>query len=180
MTGIARFRRTLNIENSDRGDKQIGDPRVPLNAVEIEDTGRPLLAGTMELGDKTVLWSWDTHGRWELADLVLVSSGTLQLRMLIDTATSASDHTPTGTYNRWYPILNKSCVMSLDFDDDATRIHTTLATDVSSDGNGLPVAFGTSSIVDAYCYKIAAYLPSTAPAPVRWELQLVNRSNVDA
>lgn len=177
MSGIIRYRRSISIENSTIGNTQYGDIRTAVNAVSVDDLGRQTLSGTMDPGDKVVLWSWATHGRWSLFDLFFESSGALQLRGLVDTRTSSTNHTPTGTINRWEPMPNKSCVCALSLDTDETRVKTTAADDYGSDGSGLPSAFSESGMSDVYYYKIAAYLPTTATESVRWVAYMVMESD---
>ena len=64
MSGIVRVRHSINIENSTIGNFQWRDIKEPINAATVDDIGRQVLSGTMDPGDKTVLWSWATHGRW--------------------------------------------------------------------------------------------------------------------
>lgn len=129
------------------------DPQVPLSQKTV--TGDRVAPDEFQIAAGSYAVAWDasvTGYDFALLLFALPADGFCELWYKVDTPTSSTDKTPSGSNVRWRQY-SQSCVRPAGFDTPLCRINPTLATD-AGDSGGLPAAMGSGSTVDGRIYKV--------------------------
>lgn len=135
-------------------------------------TTRSLSSGTVSLLDRAQIaaatkytpWAYTTNKQFQILGLRIVGasevdgSGFLHVGLYIDTPTSSTDPTPTGTYGRWR-TFGLSCGEPLIINTQSTYIDPTPANDYTSTSS-YPTLWASATDatrLSAKIYKVAVW-----------------------
>jgi hypothetical protein len=159
--------------DSDGVRKSLGSLESPVFDGTTPGTGRLIATVTIPAGEKMMLWQYGDLGveDFELVAIRVKGTGYIYLAFLVDTPTSASDDTPSGTNPRWREV-DVSCKIPFLLNTDAARVNPTVA-DEYTETSGFPTIFDDAGTVEGKVYEIAAKNASTTDA-VEVEVWVLN------
>lgn len=139
-----------------------GDFETDTTTGPAHDDSVPVLAGTT-----VTLWDYLTSPfqDWDMGLVEVVGSGTLYLAWRNDTATSATDNTPTQAAVTW-----DKCIITANaphFFSTRDALTNANAVDHVSNNSGTPLAWSDAGEVAGYIYKIQVKNPGTTDLRVR-------------
>lgn len=173
MTAQLQFHFGMVLVDSDGVRTGLGSLESPVFDGSVPGTAQLRATVTVPAGEKMMLWQYGDQGVEDFEVLVLRVKGTGYLygAFLVDAPTSASDHDPAGTTERWRQF-DLSCKIPFVLNTDEARINPTAADEYTETG-GWPTIFDDAGTTDGRVYAVAAKNPSTTDA-VEVEVWVIN------
>lgn len=124
----------------------------------------PVTSASHPYPDPSLVWSY-LEGAQSFSSLIFQvrAEGFLWLSWLVDSPTSSSDFTPTGTRQKVHNI-GLSCYTPFIMNTQQALVHATLATAAGLDGSGFPSILTSATSVAGRVYKVWARNTSTTVA----------------